>query len=268
MSDRKLYRFNKKIALDKAKRERLEKDIDDYRIFSEVFDASTLMAVYDMLSRGVISNVHGCIRMGKESCIHLAESGEDVFVLKIYRMATSDFRDMWQYLGSDPRFRDLNRRRRDVIYTWASREFKNLKRAQRAGCSSPIPKRCHRNLVIMECIERDGLPAPRLIDRRSEDPEGELESIFENYRTLYREAELVHGDLSAYNILLSDEGPVFIDFSTGTVKENPTSTNLLFRDIENVISHYRKQGVEGDVQSVAERITGKKGIAPDESIAI
>ncbi len=265
---RKLDKFRKERALDKKKRERLEKDIDEFRVFAEVFDSSTLMAIYRLLSRGVITGVHGCIRMGKESCIHLAEAEEEVVILKVYRVATSDFRNMWRYIRSDPRFDTIARKRRKVIHTWASREYKNLSTAREAGCSCPEPIQWHENLIVMECIEKEGMPAPRLVDIDCQFPERYLKSLVGDYRALYQEGEIVHGDLSPYNVLESDEGPVMIDFSQGTIKDNPLAVNLLFRDIENLLPYFSKRGLESDVQSLVEDITGVEGIEPDESIAI
>ncbi len=268
LSRRKLYDFEKRMALESFKQERLEKDIDDFKVFSEVFDTATLMAIYDLLNDGKISAVHGCIKMGKEACIHLAESKRGIVIVKIYRVATSDFRAMWRYLVGDPRFGKIGRKRRDVVYTWASREFKNLQAAYGSGCRSPRPVAIKKNVIVMQCIKRKRLPAPRLIDVGCRDPIETFESIIRNYEALYQKGGLVHGDLSAYNVLISDHGPVLIDFSQGTVKESNRANNLLFRDIENILAYFRRLGVDADVQELAERISKKKGIAPDETLII
>jgi RIO kinase 1 len=265
---RKLYKFEKRVALDRRKQARLEKDIDDFKIFSEVFDTSTLMSIYSLLNTGKLVAVHGCLKMGKEACIHLAESKGRVVILKIYRIATSDFRNMWQYLQGDTRFPKTGRNRRDVIYTWASREYRNLQAAHRAGCGSPRPLALQRNLIVMECIKRRGLPAPRLIDAEVDDAEGIYDSVVRSYIALYQKGNLVHGDLSAYNILLGNRGPILIDFSQGTVTESPRATNLLFRDLETLLPFFRRVGVDPNPQELAERISGVEGIAPDETLII
>ncbi len=264
----KLYEFEKKIALDRRKQRRLEKDIDDFKIFSEVFDTSTLMSVYNLLNGGKVVAVHGCVRMGKEACIHLAEAKRGVVILKIYRIATSDFRNMWQYLQGDPRFHRIGRNRREVIYTWASREYRNLMAAHKAGCRCPRPIALEKNLILMQCIKRKRLPAPRLVDIEVEDTESIFNSIVESYKALYQGGGLVHGDLSPYNVLVGDKGPVMIDFSQGTVKENPKATNLLFRDIQTFMPYLAKVGISADVQELAEAITSEKGISPDETLII
>ena len=264
----KLYQFQKKMDLDRVKQERLEKDIDDFRVFSEVFDTSTLMVVYDLLNSGKISAIHGCIRMGKEACIHLAEAKGRIIILKIYRIATSDFRNMWEYLKGDPRFSKLGKNRREVIFTWASREYRNLKTGYEAGCRCPRPIALQKNVLAMECITRAKLPAPRLIDVGCEDPGSVLDSVVQSYQALFQKGGLVHGDLSAYNILMGDNGPTLIDFSQGIVKESPRAVNLLFRDIGTLLGYFQKLGLKADVQEIAERITSVKGIAPDETVVI
>jgi len=264
----KLYNFEKRMALDRRKERRLEKDIDDYKVFSEVFDVATLMSVYALMNSGKLSAVHGCIKMGKESCIHLAEAKRGMVILKIYRIATTDFRSMWRYLKGDPRFHKLGNTRREVVYTWASREYRNLLTAYKAGCKCPRPIALEKNLIVMQCVKRRRLPAPRLVDITLSDPEAVFDSVAASYGALFRKGGLVHGDLSPYNILLGDREPFLIDFSQGTVKENPRAINLLFRDIETLLTYFRRAGIDADVQEFAERITSIKGIAPDETLII
>jgi len=264
----KLYSFEKKMALDRRKQRRLEQDIDDFKIFSEVFDTSTLMSIYHLLNTGKLQAVHGCIKMGKEACIHLAETSRGVVILKIYRIATSDFRSMWQYLQGDPRFHHMGRNRREVIYTWTSREYRNLTTAGKAGCKCPKPMALEKNMIVMQCVRKRGLPAPRLIDISCKNPEKVFNSVVESYRKLYQEGGLVHGDLSPYNVLLGDRGPVLIDFSQGTVKEGPKATNLLFRDVENLLPFFSKLGMSLERDSLAEEISGVEGISPDETVII
>ncbi len=58
---------------------------------------------------------------------------------------------------------------------------------------------------------------------------------------LWKRGDMVHGDLSEYNILLHD-GPVVIDWSQATVKRNRMSLELLRRDINNITNYFRKKG--------------------------
>ena len=57
-----------------------------------------------------------------------------------------------------------------------------------------------------------------------------------------RKAELVHADLSEYNILWLDE-PVFIDVSQSVLLVHDRAREYLYRDIQNITNYFRKMGV-------------------------
>jgi RIO kinase 1 len=61
------------------------------------------------------------------------------------------------------------------------------------------------------------------------------------------EANLVHGDLSAFNILWWRERPVIIDFSQSVdVVTHPAARELLYRDVERTAGYFRRMGVTID----------------------
>ena len=70
------------------------------------------------------------------------------------------------------------------------------------------------------------------------------QKIIDYIRILYQDAELVHGDLSGYNILIEDEEPIIIDISQGLVIDHPLARELLNRDIENLVKDFKKMGIE------------------------
>ena len=69
-----------------------------------------------------------------------------------------------------------------------------------------------------------------------------------------REAKLVHGDLSNYNILNLNEKPVIIDVSQSVVLDNPISKELLERDINTLVREYTKLGVKTSFEEVWEYV--------------
>jgi RIO kinase 1 len=229
---------------ERRKLERLEKDSETYKIMQRVFDSSTLLTLYHMINRGVFDLFYGVVSIGKEANIFCALDKHGNYVaVKIYRISTSDFKNMYRYLASDPRFKRVPRDRKDIIYTWASREFKNLQRAHQAGVPVPRPIDCEKNVLAMEFIGEDGVPYPRMKDMPPRAPRRTFEKLFEAIKTLYRKAELVHSDLSEYNVLLTPD-PVLIDLSMGTDLANPMSRELLMRDVENLSRYFRKIGVK------------------------
>jgi len=226
--------------LEKRKLERLEKDSELQKILDRVFDSSTLLSIYDLLKKGVIDRFHGVVSTGKEADVFCAvDSSGQYLAVKIYRIATADFKRKFEYICADPRFHGIRRDRRAVIYAWVTREFKNLQRAQEAGAPAPRPVAFSRNLLVMEFIGENGIPYPKMSDQPPEDPRSAFEIIVDGMEKLYKVGKLVHSDLSEYNILITPD-PVFIDFSMGTDISNPASEGLLRRDIEKVLNYFRR----------------------------
>lgn len=227
-----------------GKHERLEKDSETYKIVSRVFDRSTLLTLYHMINRGLIEVFRGIVSAGKEANIFCALDREgDHVAVKIYRIATSDFKNMHRYLMGDPRFSQVRGDRRKVVYAWAMREFKNLQRACEAGVAAPRPLGCERNVLVMEFIGEGGVPYPRMKDSPPESPKRTFKELLGHVRSLYRKAELIHTDLSEYNVLLNPD-PVLIDFSLATDIRDPNGDEFLMRDLSNLVGYFRRLGLK------------------------
>jgi RIO kinase 1 len=56
------------------------------------------------------------------------------------------------------------------------------------------------------------------------------------------EAEIVHGDLSEYNIL-NDGEPVIIDLSMGVLLDHPLAEEMLERDVHNILTYFHTLGI-------------------------
>lgn len=108
----------------------------------------------------------------------------------------------------------------------------------------------------MEFLGKEGLPYPRMKDVPPKDPERTFRKLLREVELLYREARLVHADLSEYNVLLSPD-PLLIDFSLGTDVSSPMAEEFLRRDLSNLSRFFRKQGAS--VPSVEELLAVVKG---------
>jgi len=216
-----------------------KKRSEDLSAVEAVFDRSTLLTLYHILNSGVISELFGVISTGKEANVYWAK-GEDEkdYAVKIYRTVTADFKKMFVYVQGDPRFKRIKKDTRSLIYTWATKEFKNLKRAQQAKIRVPEPIVVRNNVLVMEFIGEDGIPAPRLKDKAPEDPNDALNIILKYVRSLYQTANLIHADLSEYNILMWNE-PVIIDVSQSVLIQHPLAQKFLLRDIKNILRYFR-----------------------------
>jgi RIO kinase 1 len=221
---------------------RLE-EIKEFKIESKVFDERTLLTILKFMDKGIIKSVESTIKEGKESLILSAKDKKDNWLaLKVYRTLHCDFKNMWNSLVIDPRFKGLKKERRTIVYNWCKREFRNLKTAFANNVSCPKPIAFKENVLVMSFIGENGEPAPRLIDIKVENMQDVYDFVVDEMKKLAK-AGLVHSDLSAYNILIFDK-PYFIDLSQAVVKEHPLAKEFLNRDVKNINSYFKKLGVK------------------------
>lgn len=228
--------------LDKPKKiERRVKDADNKKTYDEVFDQATLLIIYKLISDKIINTVDYPISTGKEANIFKGTKpdGEPV-AMKIYRIATSTFKNIIRYIDGDPRFKNIRRNHRSVIYSWANKEYRNLQRMTDAQVRVPKPLIIRKNILIMEFIGEDGLPAPELRNIKIKRPASKFKKIIEQIKTLYSEAGLVHGDLSEYNILALDNELVIIDVGQSVMYNHPIAKTLMVNDINNITKYFKR----------------------------
>jgi RIO kinase 1 len=202
----------------------LEKDrTDSVAVLEEVFDNKTLMLIYKLFNKGIIDQIFGVVKSGKESRIYRGHDlkGENI-AIKIYLTTSKEFRrGMLPYIEGDPRFKYVKRDTHSLIYAWAQKEFKNLKRAYKCGVRVPKPIYVEKNVLVMEFIGEEDLAAPTLKEQPPEYPKKTYEKILEYVKILYRQAKLIHGDLSEYNIMNVADEPVLFDVSQTVTSDHP-----------------------------------------------
>ena len=243
-----------------------------FKTVKGVCDAFTKRNLFELQTRGYFEELVSPIKVGKESNIFIARAkGEDskgketikYVIVKIYRVQNADFSGMFKYIGQDPRYENLKKRRREIIFAWVQREFKNLFIANKAGVRVPHVHTVKNNVVVMDLIgdEKEGVVAMPLKDLVPQDPEAFLDEILLQVRKLWHKAGLAHGDLSSFNILNLREGkkdtPVLIDFSQATVTKAGLARDLLARDMKNVLQWFRKHGVKRDLDETIESVLKK-----------
>jgi RIO kinase 1 len=230
----------------------------DRKTADEVFDRSTLLTVEKLISDRIIDYIDFPISTGKEGNIFLARTPkEKPLVLKIYRISTATFKHMSQYLLGDPRFVSIHKSRRDIIYAWTSKEYKNLEILQKLSIPSPKPIKKINNILVMEYIGDTSKPAPLLKDIQMVDPKKIYDKIIQYMKKMYRKAGLIHSDLSPFNILIFDNKPYIIDLAQGVLRDHPRSDDFLRRDIHTIITYFKKFKIDADEHNVYQLITGK-----------
>lgn len=242
--------------LRKMLSEKRIKSDEDRRVGSEVFDNITLETLYKLANQGYLQILNGAISTGKEANVFKGIDDQGKFVaVKIYRVTTSDFKKMQDYIQGDPRFNVRTSNKRQVINTWVNKEFRNLKRARDFGVRVPRPIVAKNNILIMEFIgDEEGNPAPLLKNAEVSNPKNLTDKIIKYLKLLYNDAKLVHGDLSGFNILIEDDEPIIIDISQGVVVDHPIAEELLNRDITNLSKDFKKLGVEISEDEIKSKI--------------
>jgi RIO kinase 1 len=248
--------MSSKRARDKS--ERLEKRLErrdkmlindsthDRATIEEVFDQSTRMVLYSFMTSGILDEIHGVVSAGKEARVYWGKTktGEERAV-KIYLTSSAEFKKgMAMYIEGDYRFKNIKRDTRSLISTWAQKEFRNLDAADKAKVRVPKPIAVERNVVVMEFIGKDGVSAPSLKEINPEDPVKMYKLLLTFMKRLYTKADLVHGDLSEYNLMIWKGKLVMFDMSQSVPRSHPLSQFLLNRDITNVNRFFSRIGVE------------------------
>lgn len=211
-----------------------------------VFDERTIFNLSKLIVNGPLERVEGIVSAGKEANIYLAYdlNGKEVAV-KIYKIDSNTSKWMRNYIIGDPRFKKIPSNVSKVIFLWASKEFKNLKRAYKVGLSVPRPIYVKNNILIMEYIGFESIPAPLLKDiKKPKEPINLMNVILKFIKELYQKAKIVHGDLSEFNILYHNQKPVVIDISQAVSIHHPKAEVYLARDIKNIFNYFKKLGVE------------------------
>ena len=238
-------RIDKKEKMYETEQLMKVKRSEEYEALEEVFDRSTLMVIYDFMNKGVIDEIHGVISSGKEARVYWARNAKRIeLAVKIYLTLSAEFRKgMRAYIEGDPRFKSVKRDTRSLIFTWARKEFRNLEQASKAKVRVPKPIAVRNNVLIMEFIGKDGVSSPTLKEQRPENPEKVYTTLLGELEKLYCKAELVHGDLSEYNIMIWRDRPVIFDVSQAVSTAHPMATILLRRDISNLNRFFSKLDV-------------------------
>ncbi len=210
---------------------------DQRKILDEVFDERTLKALHKLMNSGVLQTLDFPVATGKEATVFvgLTKRADEVAV-KVYRVGNATFNSIRRYIQDDPRFKSVGRDRRSVIFAWAIKEYKNLLRMHEAGVAVPSPIAHLENVLVMEYLSvGDGHdPAPSLKSARGFDAGAVYEALRRDVRRMVAKGRLVHGDLSEYNVLLTEARPFIIDVGQAVVLDHPRAREFLRRDALNL----------------------------------
>ncbi|MFW9773920.1 MAG: RIO1 family regulatory kinase/ATPase, partial [Candidatus Thorarchaeota archaeon] len=135
LDDKSEKEFN--ASIDEIERRKIDnkriKKIDQSKkraVIESVFDERTIFNLNKLLVNGPLKQIEGVISAGKEANVYLAyDKDNNEVAVKIYKIDSNTSRWMRKYIIGDPRFKKIPNNVSKVIFLWASKEFKNLKRA-------------------------------------------------------------------------------------------------------------------------------------------
>ena len=245
MSDdisRKLESKIDKKLISKSKRKHLEDGFKKGKVVNEVLDKPTVMTLYKMIKDHIVAYVNGSVSAGKESVLFWGVDENDVSVaLKVYLVSTSNFKKREPYILGDPRFSNLKKGTKNLVYLWAKKEFRNLSQCYDAGIPVPKPLHISNNVLAMSFVGQNGTPASSLLV--SDVDEDDYDQAILLLKDLYTKAKLVHGDFSEYNIFKTASGLVVFDLGSAVDLRHPNAQEFLKRDINNITRFFNKRGV-------------------------
>jgi len=204
-----------------------------------------------LLEEGLIDEVISPLMSGKEADVFIVRSAGELRCAKIYKDAVKrSFKKAAQYtegrrVRNSRRARAMEKRsrfgRQQQEETWQNAEVEALYRLARADVRVPRPYGCFDGVLLMELVtDEAGHVAPRLNDVTMDAEQArEDHALLMLYVLRMLAAGLIHGDLSEFNILVNEEGPVIIDLPQAVYAAgNNNAQAMLARDIRNVTRYY------------------------------
>jgi len=204
-----------------------------------------------LVDDGLIDEVIHPLMSGKEADVFVVRCGAEIRCAKIYKDAMKrSFKKAAQYtegrkVRNSRRARAMEKGsrfgRRQQEETWQNAEVDALYRLAGAGVRVPQPYGCYDGVLLMELItDETGEVAPRLNDvTMSADQAMEDHALLMLYVMRMLCAGIVHGDLSEFNVLVNEQGPVIIDLPQAVdAAANNNARAMLERDVRNLTDYY------------------------------
>lgn len=204
-----------------------------------------------LLHDGIIDEVLRQLMSGKEATVYIVRCGDSVRCAKVYKEAAKrSFKQAVTYqegrkVRNSRRGRAMEKRskfgRKQQEEAWHNAEVDALYKLAAADVRVPVAYGCFDGVLLMELItDEDGDVAPRLSEVvLSEEQALEDHAVMMGYVVRMLCAGLVHGDLSEFNVLVDEYGPVIIDLPQAVdAAANNHAGSMLKRDVDNMTAYY------------------------------
>lgn len=247
----------------------------DRKTEGEVFDRGTLLTLHKLLLHGVLKSLDFPVSTGKEANVFRGTTPRGGYVaVKIYRVNTSTFKHVLQYIQGDERFQGVRGDKRALVQAWCQKEHRNLIRLCEAGLPVPEPIKAIDNVLVTEYLGIKEGHWPTLKEARIDDAKRLWDQLADDYVNAYNKADLVHADLSEYNVLLEGAGgPVegqrarIIDVGQAVLKTHPMAHEFLERDLRNLVAFFKRKGVDCRPEDIKSRLRHERSTKNEQDDA-
>ena len=204
-----------------------------------------------LLDDGLIDDVISQLMSGKEATVYVVRCGDDIRCAKVYKEVNKrSFKKAAQY--QEGRKSKNSRRARAMEKgssygkkqqeeAWQNAEVDALYLLASANVRVPTPFGCFEGVLLMELVTNDdGDVAPRLNDVIMSAEQAIVDhQLMMIYVMRMLCAGIIHGDLSEFNVLVDDYGPVIIDLPQAVdAAANNNAKAMLIRDVDNITNYY------------------------------
>ena len=205
-----------------------------FAILSAGLDTIVLKLLAD---KNVVGGIGKPIGLGKESDVYAAMMNNIKLAIKFYRIGRISFRETTKKRSFSIRQEDNSHHWLLVSINGAKREIEILQKLTNSGISAPKPLYRAMHCVVMKRI--NGIGLINLVN--VEDAPLLFKKIMTNVGLAYKN-DIIHSDLSEYNVLIGPTGePYIIDWPQAVTTNHPNAKFLITRDVTNIVNYFNRK---------------------------
>ena len=207
--------------------------------------------IQPLIDDGLVDEVVSRLMSGKEADVFIVLCGGEYRCAKVYKeVHQRSFKKAVTYQEgrksrNSRRARAMEKKskfgQQEQEAAWQTHEVDALFKVANAGVRVPKAYGCFDGVLLMEIItDANGDVAPRLNDVTLT----EQQALEDHHQVMIDVMKMltvgtIHGDLSEFNILLDEYGPVIIDMPQAVdASANNNAKKMLKRDVQNVTNYY------------------------------